>query len=87
MDAENQNLITVTVFFKTGFIFFDKFNAFLLIFYIFINKKFIFHRKDLVFDTGKIFIFFNKFSKFEKDILKTYWVKNFKNNIIFLKNN
>ena len=85
MIAENQNSITVTVFFKTGFIFFGKFNAFLLIFYIFINKKLIFHRKDLVFYTGNIFIFFNKFSKFDKDIFKTYWVKKFKKNIIKYK--
>ena len=72
MIAENQNSITFTVFFKTGFIFFGKFNTFLLIFYIFINKKIIFHRKDLVFDTGKIFIFINKFSKFDKDTFKIY---------------
>ena len=68
MIAENQNSITFTVFFKTGFIIFGKFNTFLLIFYIFINKKINIHRKDLIFDTCKIFIFFNKFSKFDKDI-------------------
>ena len=68
MIAENQNSINFSVFFKTGFIIFGKFNTFLLIFYIFINKKINIHRKDLIFDTCKIFIFFNKFSKFDKDI-------------------
>ena len=72
MNAENQNSITVTVFFKTGFIFFGKFNAFLLIFYIFINKKSIFYRKDLKFETDNVFICFNKFPKFDKDISKTF---------------
>ena len=72
MNAENQNSITVTVFFKTGFIFFGKFYVFLLISYIFIYKKSIFHRKDLKFETNNALICFNKVPKLDKEISKTF---------------